>query len=311
VNPSTCPALSCRLLRACALLALLCLAPSAAAQALVLRDGTRVPAEMFKVENGKIIRTITLQGSNSATSVLDPKAIAELDWPYAAELTESRSLLAQGKTGEAIEVLKTGKDFFEAFREVKNGEGFYRDVFMAYVEALSQGGEFEETVRMIPQLQRVKLTPGQETRLKVIKLNIERQTSSDYTAILAQAQNILADTDDSSISAAVWAIIGDVHDKKKDYEKALMAYLRIPVFFGTQMQRVPEAELNAARMLVKMRRFEDAQNVYTRLIETYPNSAISETATREKAPINGMKNDDTPTGAGDSAAGPAENASQS
>lgn len=275
---------------------LLVAAPEAAAQSIILKDGTRVFAEDFKVEGGKIIRTVRLQGNNSATTVLAPANIAELDWPFAAEITESRALLAQGKTEEAIAVLKAGKDFYEPFKEIKGGEEHYKEVFFAYVEALAQGGKFDDTITLMPQLQRLTLSKEQELALKVLKLNIERQTSSDYASILAQANLLLRDTDDSAVCAAVWNIIADVHDRKKEYEKALMAYLRIPVFFGTQVQRVPEAELSAARMLVKMRRFEDAQAYFNRLIESYPGSAVAETAAREKAVINGMKNEDTAAG---------------
>jgi tetratricopeptide (TPR) repeat protein len=271
-----------------------CFEQDASAQALLLKDGNRVPAEDFKVEGGKIIRTVKLQGTNTATTVLATSNIAELDWPYSAELTESRSLLSQGKTEEAIAVLKTGKEFFEAFKDVKGGGELYRDVFFGYVEALAQGGKFDETIGLMPTLQKLSLNKEQEVRLKVLKLNIERQTSSDYVGIIAQANNILTDTDDSGISAAVWDIIGDIHDKKKEYDKALMAYLRIPVFFGTQMQRVPAAELKAAKMLIKMRRFEDATAFLTRLVESYPGSAVADTAAKEKASINGMKNEEGP-----------------
>jgi TolA-binding protein len=110
-------------------------------------------------------------------------------------------------------------------------------------------------------------------------------------SILAEANSILADTNDSAVAAAIWAIIADIHAKKKEWEKALMAYLRIPVFYGTQVQRVPDAEMKAAQMLVKMKRYEDAQKTFTRLAETYAGSAIAEAALKEKAAINGMKNE--------------------
>ncbi len=282
----------------------------ACAQSIILKDNSRVPAEDFKVEGGKIIRTVRLQGNNTATAVLAPANIAELDWPFATEIIESTALLSQGRTEDAIAMLKAGKDFYEPFKDIKGGAELYRDVFFAYFEALAQGGKFDDTITLMPQLQRLSLTKEQEVALKVLKLNIERQTSSDYASIMAQANLLLRDTDDSAVSAAVWNIIGDVHDKKKEYEKALMAYLRIPVFFGTQVQRVPEAELSAARMLVKMRRFEDAQTYFNRLIEFYPGSAVAETAAREKASINGMKNEDAPAAADDGAEG-AEKTSQS
>ena len=127
-------------------------------------------------------------------------------------------------------------------------------------------------------------------RLRIIQLDIERQTSSDYAGILVEAQSILKETDDSAIGASLWALIADVHTRKKEWEKALLAYLRIPVFYGTQMQRVPEAELNAAKILIKMKRYEDANAFLARISESYPGSPVAESATKEKAAIAGMKN---------------------
>lgn len=257
-------------------------------QALVLKDGTRVPESEFKVEDGKIIRTIKL-GDKSATTVLQKSNIASLDWPMPVELADAKALMSQGKAAEAIASLKKGRDFFETFQDIKGN--WYPEMFFAYVEALSQGGQFEETVKMIPQVKLLSLTDEQKMKLRVIQLDIDRQTSSEYITILAEAESILADTNDSAVAAAIWSIIADIHAKKKEWEKALMAYLRIPVFYGTQVQRVPDAEMKAAQMLVKMKRFEDAQNTFTRLAETYAGSAIAEAALKEKAAINGMKNE--------------------
>jgi tetratricopeptide (TPR) repeat protein len=128
-------------------------------------------------------------------------------------------------------------------------------------------------------------------KLRIIQLDIDRQTSSEYTSILADAESILTETDDSGVGAAIWTIIADIYARKKEWEKALMAYLRIPVFYGTQLQRVPDAELKAGQMLAKMKRFADAQVVFKRIEETYPGSAIAQAAAKELAPINGMPNE--------------------
>lgn len=55
---------------------------------------------------------------------------------------------------------------------------------------------------------------------------------------------------------------------------------------------MPEAEFNSAECLTKMRRFEDAQSYYKRLVETYPGSAIADKAAKAAATINGLKNED-------------------
>lgn len=263
-------------------------AGSAFGQAIVLKDGNRVFSSEFSISpEGKIVRTIQI-GENKAITILEKKNIESLEWPYPAELTESADLLAKGKTDEAIAVLKKGRDFFEHFEGIEGN--WFVDIYFAYIEALNQGGKFDEVVKALPSLRALKLTDAQKMRLRIIQLDIERQTSSDYAGILVEAQSILKETDDSAIGASLWALIADVHSRKKEWEKALLAYLRIPVFYGTQMQRVPEAELNAARILIKMKRYEDANAFLARITESYPGSPVAESATKEKAAIAGMKN---------------------
>ena len=258
-------------------------------QAIVLKDGSKVFSNEFSLEGEKIIRTIKI-GEATAKSEIMRQNIDSLEWPYPAELTDSQDLLSKGKTEEAIEVLKKGRDFFEKFKEIEGN--WYVDVFFAYIEALNTGGKFDDVIKLMPSARNLKLTDAQKMRLRIIQLDIDRQTSSDFITILAEAESILNETDDSAIGASLWSIIADVHVKKKEWEKALLAYLRIPVFFGSQVQRVPEAELQAAMMLVKMGRFEDATSIFTRLIASYPGSLIAERATKEKASIAGMKNED-------------------
>jgi len=262
-------------------------AGSAMGQAIVLKDGNRVFSSEFTIQDGKIVRTIQI-GDQKATSILDKKNIDSLEWPYPAELTEAADLLSKGKTNEAVAVLKKGRDFFENFQGIEGN--WYVDTYFAYIEALNQGGKFDDVVKSLPALRSLQLTDAQKMRLRIIQLDIERQTTSDYAAIIIEAQGILKETDDSAIGASLWAIIADVHSRKKDWEKALLAYLRIPVFYGTQMQRVPEAEFNAAKMLIKMKRYEDASSFLARIAEAYPGSPVAESATKEKAAIAGMKN---------------------
>lgn len=268
---------------------LLASAGFAGAQAIVLKDGSKVFSNEFSLEGDKIIRTLKI-GEAVAKSQIQMGNIDSLEWPYPAELTDSQDLLAKGKTEEAIAVLKKGKDFFELFKDIEGN--WYVDITFAYIEALNAGGKFDDVIKLMPSVRTLKLTDAQKLRLRIIQLDIDRQTTTDYLTIVAEAESIMKETDDSAIGAALWNIIADVHVKKKEWEKALLAFLRIPVFFGSQVQRVPEAELQAAVMLVKMGRFEDATAFFNRLSTSYPGSLIAERANKEKASIAGMKNED-------------------
>ena len=258
-------------------------------QVIVLKDNTKLGPNQFEFSNGKILKIVKI-GDNVAKSELQLAQVARLEFPTPTELTEGTNLLAGGKTDEALELLLKGRDMFAAVKDIPGS--YYNDLAFAYVEALSQAGKFDEATKPMIALRALKLSDAQKTRLKILQLNSDRQTNPDASSIIAQAQNILSETDDSSVGAAIWMIQGDVYLKQKDYEKALFAYLRVPVFYGTQVQRVPEAELSAAACLSKMRRFEDAAMYYKRIMETYPGSAIATKAQTEEASIRGLKNDD-------------------
>lgn len=274
---------------------LLAAASQGEAQSIVLKDGSKLGPDQFKIEGGKVMKIVKV-GDNVATSILQMSGVLKLEWPMPVELTEGTALLASGKTDEGLAMLKKGKDLFEPFKDVPGNH--FAELSFAYVEALGQAGKFEDTIKAMPALRLLKLTEAQKTKLKIIQLNIERQTSSDYSSIVAQAQNILSETDDSAVGASLWMIQGDVYFKQKQWEKALLAYLRVPVFYGTQVQRVPEAELAAAGALAKMRRFEDASGFYKRIIEAYPGSGVAEKAKTEEAAIRGLKNEsDAPAAA--------------
>lgn len=266
-------------------------------QAIVLKDGiTKLGPDQFKVEGNKVMKIVKV-GGNIATSELQMSSVLRLEWPEPEELTQGTALLAAGKTQEALDLLLKGRNFFQPFKDVPGSR--YVDLAFAYVEALGAAGKFDETVKAMPALRLLKLSDEQKMKLKILQLNIDRQTGADATSIIAQAQNILSETDDSAIGASLWMIQGDVYFKQKQWEKALFAYLRVPVFYGTQVQRVPEAELNSARTLSKMHRFEDAAAYYKRIIDNYPGSTIAETAKSEEASVRGLKNEDEKTAKAD------------
>lgn len=266
-------------------------------QALVLKDGIRVPASEFTLEGNNVIRTVKISG-NPVKAEVPWDHIISMEWPEPEELREARRLMTQAKYEKALEMLRESASFFQKFEKVQGT--WYPTVFFTYVEALSQVGKFEETIKLLPVLKTLPLSDPQKLSLRLIQMDIDRQTTTEYTAILAEANGILAETDDSAVGASVWMILADIHAKKKEWEKALMAYLRIPVFYGTQLQRVPDAELKAGQMLVQMKRYEDAHAIFTRLADSYPGSSLAQTAAKEKAAVSGMKNEpeeenETPT----------------
>jgi len=258
------------------------------AEVIILKDGTRVEKDQFQVKDGKINRTITLGNGQKAQVNINISDISGLDWPEVSELLSAQNLMGEGKSKEAAELLQKTKDYFAPFKDVDGSP--YKQVALAYVEALDQIGDFDTLLRALPEVEAMKWEDQDALKLRIIKLNMQRRTSADHEELLATAKTILESTDDSNISARIWMTIADIHLRREAYEEAFMAALNVPVFYGSQAALVPQAELFAARCLAKMERFEDAVGFYQRIGEAYPDSEAAATAKKEMLPINGLKN---------------------
>lgn len=257
-------------------------------QSLILRDGSRIEKGQFEVKGDKIVRTIVLGNGQKAQVNINTSDIDSLDWPDVPELLEAQNQLSAGKVQDAVATLQKTKEFFDPFKTISGSP--YQQVAMAYVEALDQAGDFDTLLRALPEVEKMEWDKQNQLKLQIIKLNMQRRTSSNHEEILAQAKNILSGTDDSAIAGRIWMTIADIHLRKEAYEEALMAALHVPVFYGSQGSLVPQAELFAARCLVKMERFEDARGFYERIIQAYPGSESENVAKKELAPIAGLQN---------------------
>jgi tetratricopeptide (TPR) repeat protein len=258
------------------------------AQAIVLKGGVRINAGSFGVSDGKITQKVKLSNGKEAESSVPLESIDHMEWPEVREVLEAQTLLAEGKTKEALEELQSAKDYFKPFKAIKGNP--YNEISFAHVEALDQAGDFDTLIRTLPEVDAMKWDDEHKLKLKLVKLNMQRRTSSDQEAVLSEAEDLLSETDDAAICARLWMTIADIHVKRKRWEEALMAYLHVPVFYGSQGNLVPQAELSAARALAKLERFKDAVGFYERIEQQYAGSETAATAKNERLPINGLEN---------------------
>lgn len=261
---------------------------TAQGQSIILKDNTRLNAGSFTVADGKISKKVKLPNGSEAVSLIPLDQIDRLEWPEVREALEAQTLMAEGKTKEAIEELQKAREFFKPFKSIKGNP--YNELSFSLVEALDQISDFDALIRVLPEVEAMKWGDDYKLKLKLVKLNMQRLTSGDQEAVLSQAEDLLSETDDANICARLWMTIGEIHTKRERWEQALMSYLHVPVFYGSQGTVVPQAELSAARTLAKMERFQDAVGFYQRIMEQYVGSETAELAKKEMLPINGLPN---------------------
>jgi hypothetical protein len=123
------------------------------AQAIVLKDNTRINAGSFGVSDGKITRKIKVKEQEAEVQI-PFESIDRLEWPVVQEVQEAQALLAEGKTNEALELLQKARDFFKPFKAIKGNP--YNEIAFAQVEALDQAGNFDELIRVLPEVDGMK-----------------------------------------------------------------------------------------------------------------------------------------------------------
>ena len=259
------------------------------AQVVILKDGTRISGADVIVGEGRVTRNITLSNGQKGQASISLPDIDHMEWTNPQQLVDARKLVAQGKVKEGVDALAKAKEYFKPFKDVKGSP--YREIVLAHVEALDQAGNFDALIRALPEANAIKWDDeGTKVKLRIIKFNIDRQTTSDVESILSQAQSLLSSTDDSNVAAHLWLTIAEIHFKKERWEDAFHAFLRVPVFYGNQAALVPSAELMAARCLAKLERFADATVMFDRISESYPGSEVGQAAKTESQTFKGRQN---------------------
>ncbi len=275
-------------------LSIVCLILAAAAQVnaqvVVLKDKdhTRISGNDIIVGDGRISRNITLSNGMKGQASVSLSDIERLEWPNPQQLVDARKLMAQGKMKEGIDMLLKAREFFKPFKEIKGAP--YNEIVFAIVEAQDQSGDFDALIRALPEANAIKWDEDTKLKLRVIKLNLDRRTSSDVESIRNQAESLLTSTDDSNVAARLWMTIAEVHFKKERWAEAFNAFLHVPVFYGNQGALVPQAELMAGKCLAKMERYQDAAVMLERIATAYPGSEAGEAAKKEANSFKGMKN---------------------
>jgi hypothetical protein len=124
------------------------------AQALVLKDGSRIPGGQFSIANGKIQQNKTLSNGQTAQVMVPVENIDRLEWPEVTQILEAQTLMSEGKSKEAVDTLQKAKDFFKPLKSVKGSP--YNDVVFALVEVMDQAGDFDGLLRALPEVEAMK-----------------------------------------------------------------------------------------------------------------------------------------------------------
>jgi hypothetical protein len=119
--------------------------------------------------------------------------------------------------------------------------------------------------------------PELTTKIKVARL-VQSFRKAEYEKVINESSELIKTVDDVEILARLHILKGNSLLTTKKYENAMNTFLRVPVFYGSQVEQIPKALLGAAQAFrgmdgptTKEQKLEEVSNRYLRnLITQYP-----------------------------------------
>lgn len=260
----------------CAILVLAAVSP-VCAQRYILKDGRVLNQADVVLKDGNLVRALAGGGAEVSYPLAQ---VVRLDWPEPEELEQARVLVAAGKGAEAEEKITPVYRQFAPFSKLPGS--WWSDAALIRARALLAQQKNTETERAARELMSTspdaEVVAGAQLLMARIQMLLDKADIAD-----AMLDEIMRKEASSEIEARAAILRGDIAYGRKEFEKALEFYLRVPAFYGTEEAVMPVALLGSARSYRGYGDTARAERAYLDIIVTYPDTAEAAIAKTESA----------------------------
>jgi tetratricopeptide (TPR) repeat protein len=156
--------------------------------------------------------------------------------------------------------------------------------------ALVVSGRDAEADELINQLSQSSTDPDTLSLARVLRA-ASAARKGDYELSLPVFERAIKDSKHRETVVNAWLNKGHCHLGLKQWEQAILAYLRLPVFFSDQRLLIPQAQLGAARAMAGLGDTASAAAKYEEIISSYPKSAEAGLAKTELEKLTQQTNE--------------------
>ncbi len=242
----------------------------AAAQRLFTQAGEELQYPEITVQGTNVVKRIK-EASTGADKVINIpiSQITRLDFPEPTDLQEAEAALLKGTADDVIAKCDSVLAIFTPFKVTPGS--WYSAAALVKLEGLAMKGNADGYDRLRSDLKAINLSTDDQVRLGLVEASQDfyKGVTGPAKAAVLKLQSV---SDNAAVLAKLYLLLGNIEYKREAYKEALDAYLHVPVFYGTQGEYLPSAELGAARSLMKMQRLEDARTYFQVVEDRYPNS---------------------------------------
>lgn len=259
-----------------ALMLLLILAGGTDAQTIVLKSGQRVDTLGVRRSGDKIMGKIEVAGAAGEVGH-DISAIAKIEFPEPKGIKAAAELLSHGQPEKALAEINPIVNFYEPFRDIPGA--WWAAAAIIKVSALSALQRDKEAEPLATLIQKNAADPdtARAANLRIAASLAARQEWEKAAQICDAA---IKESTRPDVLADAWVTKGNLLLAQKQWDAALLAFLRVPVFYREQTLFMPPALLGSARAYRYMEDSDRAKKSLNDLIAAFPKSpeaAIAQT----------------------------------
>lgn len=213
------------------------------AQRYFLRGGVVLQAEEVTVGPDHLAREVVFPDGSSYVKRYPFADVARLDFPEPVTLGEARTLLENGRAAEALALLEPLHRQFAPFPNTPGSP--WPRVARLRLRALLAGDDATAIAAAARGLIQADLDPDTTGAAKLAFAELDLRAGRAAVAELMLAE--LGTSVPPAVEARAWVMRGRLALERREYDKALECYLRVPAFFGGLDEVMPAALLGAAR----------------------------------------------------------------
>jgi len=254
-------------------------APAAASAAypikVTLADGRMVPASSIRRAGTTLLVTVPVANGVRGEVGYPIATVRKLEMPEPPQLKSARQLVTDGKAAQALNEIRGVVVLQGDLREIPGN--YWAPAALIEVDALIALERDKDAQKLIEQLSAgTKDTELlQSARLALATLWTRSGQADKAIPVFDET---IATSKDARTLARAWTSKGDALLAAGDYDGALLAYLRIPIFYSNEDASVPAALLGSARAYEGLGDFDLARESLTQLNKDYatsPEAAVS------------------------------------
>lgn len=252
-------------------------AESLAAQTIVLKTGQRVETQGVRRSGDKVMGKVEIAGTTGEVGH-DVSAIAKIEFPEPQGIKRAAEFLAQDEPEKALADINPVITFYESFRDIPGAWWARAAVIkVSALAALQRDAEAEPLAAMI---QRNVSDPetARAANLRIASSLVKRQ---EYDKAAQLVDVAIKESTRPDVLADAWVTKGNVLLAQNQWDAALLAFLRVPVFYRDEKLYMPQALLGSARAYRRLEDKERAKKTLNELIAGFPKSAEAAAAKTE------------------------------